>query len=171
VCAPFVGLNTGKKHLQHTVDKSNLLVVRRQRQQLYFLPKCSPRPCLLIRVTTLLVTYRGCKREKQILCRGTENFVVARPNLCRTPQMEAFQLVSSDQIRHRTIQNFWSHGTKLAFRVNGPHVMVCLHGQCFQCRMQQPYPKIGIILSFVRCRMRLSHPTLKNIVCVNRPLG
>jgi hypothetical protein len=41
----------------------------------------------------------------------------------------------------------------------------------FQCRMQQPHPKIGIILFFVRCRMRLSHPTLKIMVRVNRPLS
>jgi hypothetical protein len=35
----------------------------------------------------------------------------------------------------------------------------------FQCRMQQPHPtlpkKLGLILFFVRCRMWLSHPTLK----------
>jgi hypothetical protein len=35
----------------------------------------------------------------------------------------------------------------------------------FQCRMRQlhltPHKKLGLILFFVRCQMRLSHPTLK----------
>jgi hypothetical protein len=111
--------------------------------------------------------------------------------LCHQSRFSDLLLATSDLTKIQTYKNFaeefapflnFSSGTvtlstadpRSSFRLQmyenvSPVKLVCLHKKCFSVSGVTAASKDRNNPIFVRCRMQLSHLTLKNIVHVNRP--